>query len=70
MRKSVVTVALGLAVTGVTLGRTAALQAHHAFAAEFDARKEVTLKGAVTIFVLASGAAWLNDFALDGLFCG
>ena len=40
MKKIIVTVA------GIMLAASAAIQAHHAFAAEFDARKEVTLKGA------------------------
>jgi uncharacterized protein DUF6152 len=60
MRKTVITVALGLAAAGVTLGRSASLQAHHAFAAEFDARKEVTLKGAVTRVEWVNPHVWIH----------
>ena len=60
MRKTVVTVALGLAAAGITFGRLASLQAHHAFAAEFDARKEVTLKGAVTRVEWVNPHVWIH----------
>jgi hypothetical protein len=40
MRKSLAVVVLGVAViTGIVLNRTVALEAHHSFAAEFDAKR-------------------------------
>ena len=36
------------------------LHAHHAFAAEFDARKEVTLKGAVTRVEWVNPHVWIH----------
>ena len=60
MRKSLVTIVLGIAVAGGAIATSAALQAHHAFAAEFDARKEVTLKGAVTRVEWVNPHVWIH----------
>jgi uncharacterized protein DUF6152 len=59
MKRNVATILLGLTV-GVVAGRSPALQAHHAFAAEFDARKEVTLKGAVTRVEWVNPHVWIH----------
>jgi hypothetical protein len=50
----------GLAAVCVVLAASAALEAHHAFAAEFDARKEVTLKGAVTSVEWVNPHVWIH----------
>ena len=42
------------------MANAVALQAHHAFAAEFDARKEVTLKGAVTRVEWVNPHVWIH----------
>jgi hypothetical protein len=60
MRKSVATIVLGIGVAGITMASSPALQAHHAFAAEFDARKEVTLKGAVTKVEWVNPHVWIH----------
>jgi len=60
MRKSLVTIVLEIAVAGGVMTTPAALQAHHAFAAEFDARKEVTLKGAVTKVEWVNPHVWIH----------
>jgi hypothetical protein len=60
MRKSLVPIVLGIAVAGAAMATSAALQAHHAFAAEFDARKEVTLKGAVTKVEWVNPHVWIH----------
>jgi hypothetical protein len=60
MRKRSATIVLGIAVAGLTLADAAALQAHHAFAAEFDARKEVSLKGAVTRVEWVNPHVWIH----------
>ena len=60
MRKSVATIVLGMAIAGITMASAPALQAHHAFAAEFDARKEVTLKGAVTRVEWVNPHVWIH----------
>ena len=60
MRKSFATLVLGVAVAGVTIASSAALQAHHAFAAEFDARKEVTLKGSVSRVEWVNPHVWIH----------
>jgi hypothetical protein len=59
MTKRVATIVLGIAAA-ITIGSPAALQAHHAFAAEFDARKEVTLKGAVTRVEWVNPHVWIH----------
>jgi len=60
MRKRSATIVLGIAVAGIALTHAAALQAHHAFAAEFDARKEVSLKGAVTRVEWVNPHVWIH----------
>src|SRR4249919_1374341 len=60
MRKSVATIVLGMAVAGIAMASSTVLQAHHAFAAEFDARKEVTLKGAVTRVEWVNPHVWIH----------
>jgi hypothetical protein len=60
MRKTVVTIVFGLAAAGVIAGSAPALQAHHAFAAEFDARKEVSLKGSVTKVEWVNPHVWIH----------
>src|ERR1700686_3911092 len=59
MTKRVAMNVLGIAAA-ITIGGSAALQAHHAFAAEFDARKEVTLKGAVTRVEWVNPHVWIH----------
>jgi hypothetical protein len=59
MTKRVATIVLGIAAA-INIGGSAALQAHHAFAAEFDARKEVTLKGAVTRVEWVNPHVWIH----------
>src|SRR4249920_3767419 len=60
MRKRVALIGFGIAVAGIIVVSSAALQAHHAFAAEFDARKEVTLKGAVTRVEWVNPHVWIH----------
>jgi len=53
---------LAIAVTGLGLflvGTAASLSAHHAFAAEFDANKPVTMKGTVTKMEWVNPHFWL-----------
>ena len=54
MRLRIVTLVLGAVTAGVALTHPAAVEAHHAFSAEFDASKPVLLKGMVT------GVEWVN----------
>src|ERR1700681_3936408 len=52
---------LAIAVGGVSLMlATAPAWAHHAFAAEFDAKKPVHLEGVVTKGELINPHAWIN----------
>jgi len=60
MRKNVATIVLGVAAAGMVTTGAVTLQAHHAFAAEFDARKEVTLKGAVTRVEWVNPHVWIH----------
>ncbi len=55
MKKSVAIVVFAAAAAAST-----PLYAHHAFAAEFDARKEVTLKGAVTRVEWVNPHVWIH----------
>ncbi len=59
MKKNVVTILLGIAAA-IVAGRSTVIHAHHAFAAEFDARKEVTLKGAVTKVEWVNPHVWIH----------
>ena len=59
MTKGAATIGLGIAAA-ISIGGSAALQAHHAFAAEFDARKEVTLQGAVTRVEWVNPHVWIH----------
>ena len=60
MRKQIATIVLGVAAAGVVTTGAVTLQAHHAFAAEFDARKAVTLKGAVTRVEWVNPHVWIH----------
>ena len=55
MKKHVAIMVLALAAAAA-----ARLQAHHAFAAEFDARKQVSLKGAVTRVEWVNPHVWIH----------
>lgn len=60
MRQRIVTVVLGVAVAGLALVRPSVLQAHHAFAAEFDARKPVVLNGTVSKVEWVNPHVWIH----------
>lgn len=60
MRKNVAIIVSAIVVAAVVAGRPAAVRAHHAFAAEFDARKEVTLKGSVTRVEWVNPHVWIH----------
>ena len=55
--KKIIYVVMGLAMLQGASGR---LQAHHAFAAEFDAEKQVTLSGAVAEMQWVNPHSWLH----------
>jgi hypothetical protein len=56
-----VTLALGIAVVGVCLAATAAsVSAHHAFAAEFDAKRPVEFTGTVTKVEWTNPHVWIH----------
>jgi Family of unknown function (DUF6152) len=59
MKQRMITVVLGVAVAGLALARPA-VQAHHAFAAEFDARKPVALKGTVSKVEWVNPHVWIH----------
>jgi hypothetical protein len=55
------TLAAAVGVIGIMLiGATAPLSAHHAFAAEFDAKKPVNFKGVVTKMEWVNPHTWLH----------
>ena len=60
MRTTVLALSVALLVALVP-GR---LAAHHAFAAEFDANKKVTLKGTIAKMEWVNPHAWLNSSRL------
>ena len=52
---------VGVAGVGLLLaGRMVSLSAHHAFAAEFDAKKVMTAKGTVTTMVWINPHVWIH----------
>jgi hypothetical protein len=53
-------VVMGLGVGLFLAGAQTAIQAHHAFAAEFDANKPVTMKGTVTRMEWVNPHVWLH----------
>jgi hypothetical protein len=58
MVKRLIVVAAGVALLFAVTG--ASLSAHHAFAAEFDANKPVTMKGTVTKMEWVNPHVWLH----------
>ena len=52
-------IALGVLATGLLLGAVS-VQAHHAFAAEFDANKPVTFKGTVSKVEWTNPHMWIH----------
>ncbi len=60
MMKNVPAIIGALAIAGIAAASSVSLQAHHAFAAEFDARKEVTLKGAITSVEWVNPHVWIH----------
>jgi len=53
--------AAGICIVGFAIGGAAAsVSAHHAFAAEFDAKKPVNFKGTVTKMEWVNPHAWLH----------
>jgi hypothetical protein len=58
MHTKLVVIATGLACALVTM--TVSLSAHHAFAAEFDANKPVTMKGTITKMEWLNPHVWLH----------
>ncbi len=59
MKQRIITVVLGATVAGLALA-SPAVQAHHAFAAEFDARKPVVLKGTVSKVEWVNPHVWIH----------
>jgi hypothetical protein len=60
MRKIASSPVLAAVAAAFVAAGSAQLRAHHAFAAEFDARKEVSLKGAVTRVEWVNPHAWIH----------
>jgi len=54
IRTTIATVALGIGLAGLPLA------AHHAFTAEFDASKPVTLRGTVTKMEWVNPHSWIH----------
>ena len=61
MRKTIATVVAGIGLGVLVTG--AAVQAHHAFAAEFDADKPVRLRGTITKMEWINPHSWIH---MDG----
>lgn len=59
MKQRIITVVVGVAMAGLMLARPA-VQAHHAFAAEFDARKPVVLNGTVSKVEWVNPHVWIH----------
>jgi hypothetical protein len=57
------TITIGLALAGMLT--TAAVQAHHAFATEFDVNRPVTLQGKVTKVELINPHSWIHISVVD-----
>lgn len=57
MRTTLTAAVMGL---GLVLAGTAAVSAHHAFAAEFDAKKPLSLKGTLTKMEWVNPHVWLH----------
>jgi len=56
-----VTLAIGIAVVGVCLAATAvSVRAHHAFAAEFDAKRPVEFTGTITKVEWTNPHVWIH----------
>mgnify|MGYP003334217830 CR=1 FL=1 len=53
-------VVMGLGVGLILASAQTAIQAHHAFAAEFDANKPITMKGTVTKMEWVNPHVWLH----------
>ena len=51
---------LTLAVAGIVLGAVAPLPAHHAFAAEFDVNKPMTLRGTLVKWEMINPHSWFH----------
>ena len=58
MRKTIATVVAGIGLGVLVTG--AAVQAHHAFAAEFDADKPVRLRGTITKMEWITPHSWIH----------
>ncbi len=59
MKQRIIAGVLGMAVASLVLGRPV-VQAHHAFAAEFDSRKPVVLKGTVSKVEWVNPHVWIH----------
>ena len=60
MKKHTAIITAGIALASLLVAGSATISAHHAFAAEFDARKEVSLKGSVTSVEWVNPHVWIH----------
>lgn len=60
MRQMMSMLVLAVAVAALALARPAVLHAHHAFAAEFDARRPVVLNGSVSKVEWVNPHVWIH----------